>query len=61
MTDEHRYLFDLNGYLTVHGALPDDLVRKLNAELDLIDAMSMEEAGAVRDTRGDRDPYGNLE
>lgn len=64
MTDEQRYLFDLNGYLTVRGALPDDLVRELNAELDLIDAMGMEEAkasGAIRQTRGDRDQYGNLE
>lgn len=64
MTEEQRYLFDLNGYLTVRGALPDELVRRLNAELDLIDAMSEEEAqaaGAARQTNGDRDRYGRLE
>ena len=64
MTHEQRYLFDLNGYLTVRGALPDELVRRLNAELDLIDAMSAEQAeaaGATLQTRGDRDRYGRLE
>ncbi|MDD9986694.1 MAG: phytanoyl-CoA dioxygenase family protein [Spirochaetaceae bacterium] len=64
MTNEQRYLFDLKGYLTVRGALPADLVQALNVELDLIDAMSTEAAnaaGAIRQTRGDRDPYGNLE
>lgn len=64
MTEEQRYLFDLNGYLTVRGALPDDLVRRLNAELDLLDAMSPEQAdaaGAAIRTDGDRDRYGRLE
>ena len=64
MTAEHRYLFDLNGYFTVRRALSENLVRALNSELDLIDAMSTEEAksaGVIRDTNNDYDPYGNLE
>lgn len=64
MTEEQRYLFDLNGYLTIRGALPDALVRQLNDELDRLDAMSTAQAdaaGAVRQTRGDRDRYGRLE
>ncbi len=64
MTDEQRYLFDLKGFLTVRGALPADVVRALNAELDVIGAMGTDEAnaaGAIRQTRDYRDPYGNLE
>ncbi|KAJ8608910.1 hypothetical protein CTAYLR_005267 [Chrysophaeum taylorii] len=34
MTAEERYLFDLNGYLVVRGALSGDEVRALNAAID---------------------------
>ena len=51
MTDEQRYLFDLNGYLVVRQALPVDLVARLNAEIDQLNRMGNEEvavAGAPR-------------
>ena len=35
MNDEDRYLFDLQGYLTVPGAIPPELLERLNHQLDL--------------------------
>ena len=37
MTEEERYLFDLQGYLLVEDALAPDEVRELNAALDTLD------------------------
>ena len=53
MTEEQRYLFDLNGYLVVREALPADLVARLNAAIDRLNQMNDEEvaaAGAPRNT-----------
>ncbi|HZC25452.1 MAG TPA: phytanoyl-CoA dioxygenase family protein [Actinopolymorphaceae bacterium] len=34
MNDEDRYLFDLQGYLTIPDAIPPDLLVRLNAQID---------------------------
>ncbi|MGW0232323.1 phytanoyl-CoA dioxygenase family protein [Actinopolymorpha singaporensis] len=34
MNDQDRYLFDLQGYLTIPDAIPADLLQRLNAQLD---------------------------
>lgn len=47
MTDEQRYLFDLNGYLEVHEALPADLVRRLNSVIDRLNEMDNEAVAAT--------------
>ncbi len=37
MTDEERYLFDLQGYLAVENALTESQVKDLNAAVDGLD------------------------
>jgi hypothetical protein len=39
MTDEERYLFDLQGYLVLRDVLAPDHLSRLNAEMDRIEAM----------------------
>src|SRR5581483_6125598 len=34
ITEHETYLFDINGYLVVRGALSDDLLRRLNEAVD---------------------------
>jgi hypothetical protein len=47
MTPEERYLFDLQGYLVVRGALPADLLRRLNESVDALEALSDDKAAAL--------------
>jgi hypothetical protein len=47
MTPEERYLFDLQGYLVVRGALPADLLRRLNESVDGLEALSDDKAAAL--------------
>lgn len=64
MIDEQRYLFDLNGYLTILRELLADPLRKLSANLDRINLMNTKGANAgnvIRQTRGDYNPHDHLE
>ena len=47
MTPEERYLFDLQGYLVVRGALPTDLLRRLNESVDALEALSDDKTAAL--------------
>ena len=58
VTDEQRYLFDLNGYLIVRGALPAELVTRLNAAIDRLGEMNDEAAGAAGAPRARGAPDG---
>jgi len=46
MTPEERYLFDLNGFLMIRGALNNELLSLINRTIDEIETLSDEEADA---------------
>jgi len=46
MTEEERYLFDLQGYLVLRRVLPAVMVCQLNAEIDELESLADEEAAA---------------
>ena len=47
MTPEERYLFDLQGYLFLPQVLPQDLVQRLNAEIDKLETLDDEKAAKL--------------
>ena len=46
MTPEERYLFDLNGFLVIRGALNNEILCLINRTIDEIETLSDEEADA---------------
>jgi len=57
MTDDERYLFDLNGYLIVRGVLTSDEIRRANDVIDLHrDEMVERSDPALRNARADGSP-----
>ena len=40
MTEEERYLFDLQGYLVLRGVLPHDFVSEINRAVDELESLS---------------------
>ncbi|SVD60319.1 uncharacterized protein METZ01_LOCUS413173 [marine metagenome] len=51
MNDDEKYLFDLNGYLVLHGALSGDDVARLNVAIDHhTDAMAEREGSLAGDS-----------
>lgn len=48
MTEEHRYLFDLQGYLVVPAALPAAFVKQINEAIDGLERLD-DPAVAVHD------------
>lgn len=48
MTEEERYLFDLNGYLAVEGAIEPDALDAMNAWIDRQEAMNSDGRGQHR-------------
>ena len=46
MTPEEKYLFDLKGYLVIRQALPEDLVKSLNEEIDFMETLTDKEVTA---------------
>jgi hypothetical protein len=51
-TDRERYLFDLNGFIVIRGALDADEVRLLNEAVDANAQLNRRE-GVLRNTRAD--------
>ena len=51
MDPEERYLFDLQGYLIIRGALPSQMVERLNKVIDYLETLSdtdVDDLGATR-------------
>lgn len=46
MTDEERYLFDLQGYLFLAGALPAEFVAEINHAIDTLESLNDDEVEA---------------
>jgi len=62
MTDEQRYLFDLQGYFVVRGALPASFVQQINNAIDgleSLDDQAVADRGLPRRYRGAADVLTN--
>ena len=46
MTDEERYLFDLQGYLVLRGVLPPEFVAEVNRAIHDLESLSDEQVAA---------------